>query len=136
MKAEEYLRQIRKIDAIIVNKKRDYERWVEIADGLGGGFSVEDRVQTTRNLHRGSDAIVEYICIEEEIKELEKKRQGIIDTIEQLPLNEYKILYEIYVEGYMLKEIPYHFDKSYEWVQKKKREALKQLQLILDKESA
>ena len=133
--AERYLEQIQKIDAIIINKKRDYERWVEIAEGLGGGFSVEDRVQTTRNLHRGQNAIIEYICIEDEIKELEKKRRGIIETIEKLPYYEYRVLYGEYVDGYMLKELMAQLDKSYAWVQKKKREALKQLQAVLDRES-
>lgn len=132
MTAEEYLSQIKKIDAIIINKKRDYKRWLDIADGVGG-FSVAERVQTTRNLQRGSDAIAEYIGIEEEIKELEKKRQSIIDTIESLPYYEYKILYMIYVDGYMVKELPSELDKSYSWVLWKKREALRQLQSILDK---
>ena len=135
MRAEEYLRQIRKIDAMIVNKRRDHKRWVEIAEGLGGGFSVGDRVQTTRNLHRGENAVIEYISIEEEIKSLESKRNGIIEVIESLPYNEYKILYEIYVEGYMLKEIAFHFSKSYEWVQKKKRGALKLVQIEIDKQN-
>lgn len=131
--AERYLEQIQKIDAIIINKKRDYQRWAEIADGLGGGFSVAERVQTTRNLHRGADAIIEYICIEDEIKELEKKRRGIIETIERLPYYEYKVLYGEFVDGYMLKELTGQLDKSYAWVQKKKREALRHLQNILDK---
>lgn len=135
MTAERYLEQIKKIDAIIINKKRDYERWVEIAEGLGGGLSVEDRVQTTRNLHRGSNAIIEYICIEDEIKELEKKRQGIIDTIQQLPYHEYEVLYGIYVDGYMLKELPSKFKKSYSWVQKTKSAALRHLQGILNREN-
>lgn len=132
MRAEEYLKQIRKIDSIIGDKSREYKRWVEIAKGLGGGFSVGDRVQTTRNLQKGSDAVIEYISIEREIKELERKRKGIIDTIQQLPYNEYKVLYGIYVDGYMQKELPSQFDKSYEWVKKKKRDALKLLQDILD----
>lgn len=132
MTAEEYLSQIRKIDAMIINKKRDYKRWLDIADGLGG-FSIAERVQTTRNLQRGSDAIAEYLGIEEEIKELEKKRQSIIDTLEKLPFYEYTILYMIYVDGYMVKEIPSCFDKSYEWVKKTKRKAIKRLQNILDK---
>ena len=135
MTAERYLEQIKKIDAIISNKKRDYGRWVEIAEGLGGGLSVEDRVQTTRNLHRGSNAIIEYICIEDEIKELEKKRRGIIETIERLPYYEYRVLYGEYVDGYMLKELTSQLDKSYAWVKNKKREALRLLQIILDKSS-
>lgn len=133
MTAEEYLNQIKKIDAIIINKKRDYKRWVEIAEGLGG-FSVAERVQTTRNLHRGADAIVEYIGIEDEIKELERQRQDIIDTIQRLPYYEYQVIYCIYVDGYMVKELPSKFHKSYDWVKKRKRTALRIIQNILDKE--
>ena len=70
MTAEEYLKQIKMIDAIIINKKKEYRRWKDIADGYGGGFSVSERVQTTRNLQRGSDAIIEYISIEQEISSL------------------------------------------------------------------
>lgn len=132
MTAEQYLEQIKKFDAIISNKKREYERWANVADGLGN-FSVSERVQSSRNLHRGSDAIIEYISIEQEIKELEKKRKGVMDTLQQLPCDEYKILYSIYVDGCMVKELPSVFNKSYDWVKKKKRQALDHIQSIIDK---
>lgn len=131
MTAEKYLEQIGKIDSVIINKLNDYRRWVEIAEGIGG-FSVGERVQTSRNLHRGADAIGCYIDIESEIKALREKRQSIIDTIERLPCDEYKVIYKIFVEGYMLKEIPSLFDKSYDWAKKTKRDALKRIQDILD----
>ena len=133
MTAEEYLKQIKMIDAIIINKRKDYNRWKEKADGYGGGFSVTERVHTTRNLQKGSDAIIEYISIEEEIKALEKKRKGIIETLQQLPCDEYKILYAIYVDGYRVKELPSSFKMSYDWVKKKKRKALDLVQQIIDK---
>ena len=132
MTAEKYLEQIQKIDAIIINKLKDHKRWVEIAEGLGG-FSVGERVQSSRNLHRGADAIGNYIDIESEIKALRERRQEMIDTIEKLPCDEYKVIYKIFVEGYMLKEIPSLFDKSYDWAKKTKRDALRNLQEILDK---
>lgn len=137
MIAEEYLDQIKKIGAIIENKKRDHKRWEDIADGLGG-FSVTERVQTTRNLQRGSNAILEYIGIEEEIKALEWKRQDIINTIQRLPYHEYRVIYQLYVEvkkdgdDYLLKELPSIFHKSYDWCKKKKAKGLKLIQKILD----
>ena len=131
MTAEEYLEQIKTIDAIIINKRKERKRWESIADSLGG-FSVSDRVQTSRNLHRGSDAIGEYIDIDREIEELEGKRQGIIDTIQRLPSIEYRVLYMLFVEDYMLKELPSEFNKSYAWVKDKKRKALKHVQNIID----
>lgn len=133
MTAEEYLKQIKMIDAIIINKRKDYNRWKEIADGYGGGFSVTERVHTTRNLQKGSDAIIEYISIDSEITALKNKRQGIINTIQSLPYYEYKVLYAIYVDGLMVKELPSLFDKSYEWAKKMKRQALDHVQQIIDK---
>lgn len=132
MTAEKYLEQILKIDAIILNKLKEYKRWVDVAEGMGG-FSVSDRVQSTRNLHRGADAIGEYIDLEREINELKRRKTEVLDTLQQLPLDEYKVLYKIYVEGCMVKELPSQFDKSYDWVKKKKSNGLRLLQDILDK---
>jgi DNA-directed RNA polymerase specialized sigma24 family protein len=131
--AEKYLEQIQKIDVIIINKLKDYKRWVSIAEGFGG-FSVGDRVQSSRNLHRGADAIGRYIDIEREIEALKQQRQEVIDTIQRLPRDEYKVLYSIFVDGCMLKELPSMFDKSYDWAKKTKRTALMHVQEILDKE--
>lgn len=129
MLAEEYLEQIQKIDAIINNKLADYKRWVSIAESTGG-FSVGDRVQSSRNLQRGADAISRYIDIEREIERLRQKRQDIISTIERLSINEYKVLYGIYVEGKMLKECT--FGMSYEWAKTTKEKALAHVQAIID----
>lgn len=130
MQAEQYLDRVKKIDAMIKNKLRDHERWVEVAEGLGGA-SVGERVQTSRNLHRGSDAIGNYIDIENEIAHLKQERQAIIQTIEQLPSTEYEVIYKLYVQDYTLKELAYHFGKSYDWVKRKKSNGLKLLQGML-----
>lgn len=132
MTAEKYLEQIGKIDSVIINKLNDYRRWVEIAEGIGG-FSVGERVQTSRNLHRGADAIGCYLDIESEIKALREKRQSIIDTIELLPRDEYKVIYKIFVEGCMLKEIPSFLNMSYGTAKKIKCDALGRIQDFLDK---
>ena len=129
--AEEYLEQIRKIDTIIINKLNDYHRWVEIAEGIGG-FSVGDKVQSSKNLHQIPNAIGKYIDIEREIEELKRKRQAIIGTIERLPSIEYRLLYQIYVEDKMVKELPSLFGMSYDWVKKTKARALKSVQRMLD----
>lgn len=132
MTAEEYLEQIKKLDAIISNKMQDYEDKVGIAGGLGN-YSTSERVQSSRNLHRNADNIIEYISIEEEIKELQRKRKSIIETLQQLPCDEYKILYAIYVDGCRVKELPSRFKMSNAWVKWKKRQALDHVQLLIDK---
>lgn len=132
MTAEEYLEQIKMLDAIISNKMKDYEDKVGVAIGLGD-FSVSERVKSSPNLHRNADNIIEYISIEEEIKKLQIKRKGIIETLQQLPCDEYKILYAIYVDGCRVKELPSRFKMSNAWVKWKKRQALDHVQQIIDK---
>lgn len=131
MTAEEYLGLIKKIDAIIVNKLRDHARWVEVAEGLGGA-SVGERVQSSRNLQQMPTAIGNYIDIEGEIRALERERQDIIHTLEQLPFTEYETLFLLYVGDQTLKEVAYYFKKSYDWAKAKKRTALQHLQEIID----
>lgn len=134
MSAEEYIERIKKIDSMIKNKLRDHARWLEVADGLGGA-SLGERVQSSRNLHRGADAICNYVDIEREIDALKKERQAIIQTIEQLPSAEYDVIYKLYVEDYTMKEVAYHAGKTYDWVKRHKRSALLMLQTFLDGEA-
>jgi DNA-directed RNA polymerase specialized sigma24 family protein len=135
LEAEKYLDRIKKIDAMIINKQRDYDRWVEVADGIGGA-SIGERVQTSRNLHRGADAIGNYIDIETEIRALKQERQAIIKTIEALPSTEYDLIYKLYVQDYTMKELAYHFGKSYDWVKFKKRRAFMLVQSLLDAQTS
>lgn len=119
------------IDAIISNKIKDYKRWVEIAEGLGD-FSVSERVQSSKNLHKIPNAIGRYIDIDREIEALKRERLEIINTLERLPNTEYELLYRIFVKGYTLKEVADYFDRSYDWVKKRKRKALLMVQDVLD----
>lgn len=131
MKAVEYLDQIKKIDAIIINKGEEYQHYVELASGLGG-FSVSERVQSSRNLQQIPNAIIKYVDVEREINELKRKRAEIIKNIERLPSAEYKVIYALYVQDYTLKEVAYKCQKSYEWVKQKKARGLKLIQAMID----
>jgi DNA-directed RNA polymerase specialized sigma24 family protein len=131
MTAEEYLDQIKKIDSMIKNRIGDYNRWVEIAEGLGGA-AVGERVQASRNLHQIPNAIGRYVDIEREIERLKEERLSIIRTIEKLPSSEYEVIYKLYVQDYSIKEISYQMRKSYRWVRYRKEDGLKHLQAMLD----
>ncbi len=133
MTAERYLMQIETIDTKIAILKKEYARLVSMANSTGG-FSVGERVQSSRNLQRGADTIAEYIDVEREINALKTKKKAILDTLGKLPSKEYKILYRVYAEGAMIKELPSEFKKSYSWVLLMKRNALEHLQTILDEE--
>ena len=135
MKAEQYLDRVKKIDAMIKNKLRDRARWIEIADGLGCASDGE-RVQASRNLHRGADAIGNYIDLDREIDALKAERADIIRTIEQLPVEEYDVIYKLYVEDYTRKELAYHYGKSLDWVKERKKRGLMLIQSMLDKQTS
>ena len=129
MTTEEYLDQIKKYDEMIKNREEDYQRKVEKASSLGG-FSVTERVQSSRNLHKDQDAIAEYLDIERDIARLKEKRQKIIALIERLPFIEYKVIYILFVkEGdFALKDVAWEFHRSYDWAKKRKRKALRMIQ--------
>jgi DNA-directed RNA polymerase specialized sigma24 family protein len=131
MCAEQYLERIKKIDALIENKREDYDRWFAIAEGMGG-FSASEGVQSSKNLQKMPDAVGRYIVIDQEIKELERERESIIKTLERLPAIEYDLLFKFYAGTYSIKELARHFDKSIGWVKWKKRTALDLLQDFLN----
>ena len=135
MQAKRYLEQIRKIDFMITDKTKDYYRWIAVAEGLGG-FSVGDKVQTSKNLQQIPDAIGRYIDIDREIAALRDKRAAIIKTLEQLPLFEYRLLYKLYVEDCTAKEAAYDLGKSHDCIRHRKMYALRMVQKIIDREGA
>ena len=143
MKAETYLERIKKIDVLILNKIREYRRWVDAAEGLSGA-AFGERVQSSRNLQRGADAIINYTVLESEIKALEAEKQNIIRNIERLPSEAYDVLYMYYVGKYdkkldrmqyaSLKDIAYKYKISYDGAKKKKQRALRLLGAVLDEQ--
>ncbi len=133
MRADEYLKRVKKIEALIEIKKEDSSRWFDIAAGIGGGSSSE-AVQSTKNPQKMADAVAKRIEIENEIKALEEERKAIFKTLERLQSSEYIILIRFYIYGDGLKKIAKHFNMSYEWAKKKKADGIIHLQEILDEE--
>lgn len=135
MQAEEYLNRYNLIDDIVSDLEEQYEDYVKIANGLGD-FSASERVQTSRNLHSGQNAIINYIDIENKIKKLKQEKESIYTTLQRLPYYEFKVLRDYYIKDLGLKAIAYDCKKSYDWAKKEKRKALEHLQLILDEKRA
>ena len=131
MTAEQFIQRVRHIDIILQNKLKEYKRWVDTAEGLGG-ISTGDRVKTSRNLTKIPDAIGRYIDLENDIARLQRERAEILRVLESLPADEYDLLYKLYVEDFKMKELAYFHHRSYDWVKKKKRLALRNLQRIID----
>ena len=131
MLAEEYLDRIKKLDLMLRNKRRSYEKWVQAVDGFGGASG--ERVQASRNLHRGSEAIGNYVDLEKDIQRLEREREGIIKTIEELPAAEYAVIYALYVDGDSYNEVAYRERKSCEWVKKRRHSGIELIKGILER---
>ena len=134
MRAKEYLERIKQIDAILADELEEYDKWFNIASGFGGGFSIGERVQSSRNLQKMPDAVGVYMEVEKRINALKRERAEILETIRSLPANEYKILYKLFVKepALQVKQLPSVFGMSYDWAKKTKRKALEHLQVILD----
>ena len=136
MDAHEYLSQIVKLDLMIRHKTEQVERWRDAAHGLGGLGGSGERVQTSAGVYgRAPDAVCRYVDLEQEIKDLKRKRAAIIRCIEQLPSIEYEIIYAIYVEGATLQEIAYRLKKSYEFVKIHKKKARRMVQSWIDNDN-
>lgn len=132
--AKGFLKQIRKLDALIKNKIAEREQWKEIA--LGTSVQLNERVQFHGSQQKMADAVGKYIDIEKEIDQcidnLIAKKQEVINVIEQLNAVEYDILHKVYVQYLTLHEVAYSIDKSYSSVTSIHGRALVNVKKILD----
>jgi uncharacterized protein YukE len=136
MQAKTYLKQIKKLNTLIENKKIEIEQLQAAAEGASSSLFSE-RVQTSVNPDRMANAIGKYIELEKELEkrlqELISVRQEIISTIEQLDTVEYDTLHMIYVQNLTFYDVSAKYDKSYSWSTTIHGRALKSVQKILDK---
>lgn len=114
---KEYLYQVKKLDRMINNKLNELEKWKSVCEYPNVPAYGLEKVQSSGG--KTTFALENYIIMESEIQEaiqelLETKRE-VIGTIEKLPLPEYEVLYEKYVNFKEFQEIADKMDKSYSW---------------------
>lgn len=114
---KEYLYQVKKLDRMINNKLNELEKWKSVCEYPNVPAYGLEKVQSSGG--KTTFALENYIVMESEIQEaiqelLETKRE-VIGTIEKLPLPEYEVLYEKYVNFKEFQEIADKMDKSYSW---------------------
>ena len=135
MKAQEYLEQVGKLEAIIQNKMIEKAQWRDIALNITGRYEGE-RVQSSGNKQKMSDAADRMIEIDREINrvidEQINTRLEIIKTIEQLKTVEYDLLHKIYIDHMTFKEVAAAKDKSVSWATTVHGRALQSLQRLLN----
>ena len=137
MKAQDFLRQVRKLDLQIQNKLIEKQQWRDVALGITANMDGE-RVQSSGAKSKMADAINKCIDVEAEIdclvdKLIEVKKE-VIQTIELLDSpTEYDVLHRRYIQFLSLHEIADHYRKDYGWATTTHGRALKSLQSILDR---
>lgn len=134
MNARAYLEQVEKIDKLIQNKKYEHEQWESIAEGTSVSSDGE-RVQSSGEMHKMENAAIMAVELENEINRLKKQKAEIIATIETLSANSYDILHKKYIQHLSLGEIADKYGYAWSTIKNKHREALNQLQKVLDKRS-
>lgn len=147
--AQNFLKQLEKLDNLIENKILEREQLKAIATGMtSGGQSVlvevkgkhelqnMERVQAQSNKHKMADAVIKYIAVEEEINECIDKlidtKKEVLAVIEQLNAKEYDVIHKIYVQHLDFNEVAAQKQRSYSWVTTVHGRALKNVQEILD----
>ena len=151
MKAQDYLRQIEKINSLIESTQSEIDFWKAMATKTTVNMNGE-RVQSSGSKDSISEAVCKYVDKEKEldayIDSLADTKNEIIETIRQLPSNEFKILHKKYI-GKVIKfpasaddpvqvkyltwdEIADEMNKSRRWVTDAHGRALIKVQKILD----
>ena len=139
MDAREYLSQVKYMDQRIKNKLEEIEYWKDQAENPALAPFEAEKVQSTRNISKTADLICKYVDLQQElqqdIEELAAMRKQTIATLEQLPLNEYDVLYKLYIQYeryYNMQAVADALEKSYSWVTMMHGRALKSLQKLID----
>ena len=135
MRAKDFLKQLPKLNKMIENKMADKEQWKSVALGTTS-FSTSERVQSTPNPQKMSDAVVRCLDIEAEIDQcidaLVDTKKDVISVIEQLEVTEYDVLHKVYVQNITLDIVADKYERSYSWATTIHGQALKNVQKILD----
>lgn len=138
MEAVEYLSQVKTCDISINNKMLEKEQWQTLATKTNCPMEGE-RVQSSGNPDKLSNAVIKIIEIEQEIDamiddfvDLKNEVTKVIDSIKTVNVNMYNILHKKYIEYMNLKQIAVKINYSYDWVVELHGQALDEVQKIID----
>ncbi len=134
-KAQEYLEQVDKLNAMIENKMAEVKQWRDVALGITSN-SEGERVQSSGSKQKMADALDRVVDLQAEINALIDRlidlKQEIIRTIELLNATEYDVLHKRYIQGMTFDEIGAAKHKSKSWATTVHGRALQNLNVILD----
>lgn len=134
-KAQEFLEQVPKLNAMIENKMAEKAQWRGVAHGITTNTEGE-RVQSSGSQQKMADAVCKIVDLEQEINDLIDRlidtKQTIIETIELLNATEYDVLHKRYIQGMTFDEIGAAKGKSKSWATTVHGRALQSLNGIID----
>ena len=138
MNAEKYLKQIMIYEQIIEDKLDKVRNWRENAVNTSVNYD-NTRVKTSGVSDKVGNSVAQFVDEESDIADITYKillaRKSIIDTIEQLPFEQYDLCYKMYVRGMGFEEIASTYKRvSIKRLKKIHNEALKNVQNIINKD--
>lgn len=137
MDAVDYLNQVKMCDTRIKNKMLEKEQWFTLATKTTCPTEGE-RVQSSGNPDKMSDAVAKMIEIDKEIDRMIDSfvdlKQEVIRTIEQVddPML-YDVLHMIYIQYIKPSEVAVYLNFTYQWTNELHNRGLEEVQTIIDK---
>ncbi|MDU3490651.1 MAG: DUF1492 domain-containing protein [Clostridiales bacterium] len=137
--AEEYLKSIKRLDSFILVYDRDLKAMEELAMSAAVGELQEDKVQTSINLHKKEDEVVNIIDYQDRISktlsEYVKRRHDLMKLLDKLEDPKHRvILYEKYMLHSSWGNIADSLNYSISHVKRMRTKAVEELQKIMDQE--
>lgn len=139
MDATAFLEKVKRLDVLLKNKLIEREQWRDLAL-IVTAHSDGDRVQSSGNLQKMSDAIARCVDMEAEINAIVERlaieKADVLSVIEQLPPDEYDVLHMKYIQHLTNDEINMARDRSGSWASTIASNGRKNVQMILDRRGA
>lgn len=141
--AKAWLKEIKRIDTLIQNKRSEKRYWEDIMYERATNTTPQmsgDRVQSSGSKHKMADTVDSCVdrvrMIEQRIQALFAEMDEIIAVIDSLPERESDILHKVYVQYMSLKEVAASRGESKSTVETNHGIALKMVSDILEKRKA
>lgn len=139
MEAEEFLKSISRLDSFILVYDRELKAMEELAMSAAVGELQEDKVQTSINLHKKEDEVVNIIDYQDRISktlsEYVKRRHNLMKLLDKLEDPKHRvILYEKYILHNSWDNIADSLNYSISHVKRLRNKAVEELQKIMDQE--
>ena len=129
--AKQYLDQLRVIDTKINQKMEELADLMTAATSTGAIDYSKDRVQTSPQ-NAQENRICKYVDLDAEILQLQAERHEIVHTLEQLQVDEFWILNEVYGKHVSVGQAAWDRGRSYSWARALHNRALENLEKLLN----